>query len=176
MGSRTQEEVSSVLLQIGWHHSYEYFEPTSGLSLDMAQVSTKVAVEFDGPVHYFANETWMLTGRSKLKRRLLDLIGWDVVFIDYRDWDVAPDKVRCIFDAFKKHGVEPNIQMAAAQAVVLKAIPLHPEQPDDAHYAELASKLDRAAPALLPTSDSCRPTDVQPSNSPDFFLDYAPSA
>ena len=52
----------------------------------MAKPELKVAVEFDGPVHYFANAKWMLTGRSKLKRRLLDLVGWDIVYVDYRDW------------------------------------------------------------------------------------------
>ena len=95
--SRTQDQVSFVLNEIGWSHSTEHYDSESGLSLDMAQIPTKTAVEFDGPVHYFANEPWMLTGRSKLKRRLLDLTGWEVVYIDYRDWDSATDKVDCVF-------------------------------------------------------------------------------
>ena len=97
-----------MLNEIGWSHSTEHYDSESGLSLDMAQIPTKTAVEFDGPVHYFANEPWMLTGRSKLKRRLLDLTGWEVVYIDYRDWDSATDKVDCVFKAFAKHGVDPQ--------------------------------------------------------------------
>jgi len=109
LGSRTQDQVSFVLQETGWSHSSEHYDTESGLSLDMAQVPTRTAVEFDGPVHYFANEPWMLTGRSKLKRRLLDLTGWDVVYLDYRDWDAANDKVDCVFQAFGKHGIDPKI-------------------------------------------------------------------
>ena len=63
----------------------------------------------------------MLTGRSKLKRRLLDLTGWEVVYIDYRDWDSATDKVDCVFKAFAKHGVDP--QVAQRDAHLTRALP-----------------------------------------------------
>lgn len=162
MGSRTQEEVSSVLLQIGWQHEYEYFEKDTGLSLDMAQVSTKTAVEFDGPIHYFTNEPWMLTGRSKLKRRLMDLIGWDVVYVDYRTWDEAPNKVAAIFDAFAKHGVDPNMEQATAAAITLKPLPALPANPV-------------AAAALIRQWEAPRLDLGCGSSATNFVVDYTPA-
>ena len=85
----------------------------------MAKPELKGAVEFDGPVHYFANAKWMLTGRSKLKRRLLDLVGWDIVYVDYRDWDAADDKVACLVAAFDRHGVPAVFNTASGPLPVL---------------------------------------------------------
>lgn len=168
MGSRTQEEVSSVLLQIGWNHEYEYFEPASGLSLDMAQVETKTAVEFDGPIHYFTNETWMLTGRSKLKRRLMDLIGWDVVYVDYRTWDEKPNKIDAIFAAFAASGVNPRMEQAVAAAVKLTPLPELPASATAA-YAALKDWVSRSAPSLVVGDAACKPTA-------GFVLDYESAA
>ena len=49
LGSRTQKAVSNALTQIGWDHLDEHYDAESGLSLDMAQLERKTAVEFDGP-------------------------------------------------------------------------------------------------------------------------------
>ena len=176
LGSRTQTEVSDVLKHLGWVHTYEYFEAKSGLSLDMAKPEIKVAVEFDGPVHYFANRPWMLTGRSKLKRRLLDLVGWDIVYVDYRDWDAARDKAQCLTAAFDKHGVPavfstPNGPLPVGPPA--HTAPHDAANASSASFAALqrfaASRLDRAAPAYEPNA-SARPVAAQPA----FYLDYGP--
>ena len=126
--------------------------------MDMAQIPTKTAVEFDGPVHYFANEPWMLTGRSKLKRRLLDLTGWEVVYIDYRDWDSATDKVDCVFKAFAKHGVDP--QVAQRDAHLTRALP---EAESSADFVQLQRY---AQQRLMPT--------FTPGDGAGFVVDYTP--
>ena len=150
--------MSFVLNEIGWSHSTEHYDSESGLSLDMAQIPTKTAVEFDGPVHYFANEHWMLTGRSKLKRRLLDLTGWEVVYIDYRDWDSATDKVDCVFRAFAKHGVDPNVQQRDAH--LTRALP---EAESSADFVQLQRY---AQQRLMPT--------MVPGDGAGFVVDYTP--
>ena len=158
LGSRTQDQVSFVLNEIGWSHSTEHYDSESGLSLDMAQIPTKTAVEFDGPVHYFANEPWMLTGRSKLKRRLLDLTGWEVVYIDYRDWDSATDKIDCVFKSFAKHGVDP--QVAQRDAHLTRALP---EAESSADFVQLQRY---AQQRLMPT--------MVPGDGAGFVVDYTP--
>ena len=150
LGSRTQDQVSFVLNEIGWSHSTEHYDSESGLSLDMAQIPTKTAVEFDGPVHYFANEPWMLTGRSKLKRRLLDLTGWEVVYIDYRDWDSATDKVDCVFKAFAKHGVDP--QVAQRDAHLTRALPEAESSADLSNWAAVRPATTHRRPSRRATA------------------------
>mmetsp|Transcript_34599 Transcript_34599/g.104368 ORF Transcript_34599/g.104368 Transcript_34599/m.104368 type:complete len:237 (-) Transcript_34599:29-739(-) len=166
LGSRTQKAVSNALTQIGWDHLDEHYDAESGLSLDMAQLERKTAVEFDGPVHYFANEPWMLTGRSKLKRRLLDLVGWDVVYVDYRDWDAATNKLDCIFDAFRKHGVDPRV--ARADDFLLKPLPAGESSEEFAALQRYAAA--RLAPSFAPGGGG--ESECGPGG---FFLDFGPS-
>ena len=144
-----------------------------GRQANLAKPELKVAVEFDGPVHYFANAKWMLTGRSKLKRRLLDLVGWDIVHVDYRDWDAADDKVACLVAAFDRHGVPAVFNTASGPLPVLpeRAAPPPASDAFAALQRYAASRLDTAAPAFEPDS-ACRPQHVLPETG--FYLDYAP--
>jgi very-short-patch-repair endonuclease len=86
--SRSQREVSTALARIGWAHDFEHVT-AEGISLDMAQPASKVAVEFDGPKHYLAGASSrrVLDGKSKAKERLLRRLGWDVVRVPYFEWD-----------------------------------------------------------------------------------------
>ena len=56
------------------------------LSIDMANVEQKLAIEFDGPSHFLSDGT--LNGRSKAKTRLLQQLGWRVVRIPVDEWIV----------------------------------------------------------------------------------------
>ena len=59
-----------------------------GLSLDMAQPSTKTAVEFDGPTHYLQGPDGpSLDGRTAFKMRLLGRLGWTCAAVPYFEWD-----------------------------------------------------------------------------------------
>ena len=58
--------------------------------MDMARPSMKVAVEFDGPTHYLlGGATGMIqcNGATAFKRRLLRLLGWEVISIPYFEWN-----------------------------------------------------------------------------------------
>ena len=82
--SRGQKDVSNALDAIKWSHRYEWCTP-EGLSLDMAQPSTKTAVEFDGPTHYL--KSGRPNGATAFKTRLLEALGWRVIHIPYYEWD-----------------------------------------------------------------------------------------
>ena len=79
--------VSHALNVLGWDHEDE-LRTEDGLSLDMAQPSTKTAVEFDGPTHYLKGPDGpTLDGRTHFKRRLLARLGWTCAAIPYFEWD-----------------------------------------------------------------------------------------
>jgi hypothetical protein len=85
--SESQRDVSHALTALGWAHEVEY-RTEDGLSLDMAQPSTKIAVEFDGPHHFnWGPEGPIFDGRTAFKRRLLAKLGWRVISVSHFDWD-----------------------------------------------------------------------------------------
>ncbi|KAJ1458105.1 hypothetical protein M885DRAFT_614791 [Pelagophyceae sp. CCMP2097] len=95
--SRTTRDVSAALARIGWEHDFLYLT-AGGLRLDMASPSTKLAVEFDGPIRYLQRgagpsffssvlDGWVLDGQAKAKERLLKGLGWNVLHISCFDWD-----------------------------------------------------------------------------------------
>ncbi|CAE7246088.1 RAP [Symbiodinium sp. CCMP2592] len=60
------------------------------LAVDIALPSRRLAIEVDGPVHFardVESEALSLLGPSWLKRRLLAHLGWQVVSVEWRDWD-----------------------------------------------------------------------------------------
>ena len=87
--SQSQLGVSHALNVLGWDHEDE-LRTEDGLSLDMAQPSTKTAVEFDGPTHYLlggASGSVRCNGATAFKRRLLKILGWEVISIPYFEWN-----------------------------------------------------------------------------------------
>ena len=85
--SQSQLGVSHALNVLGWDHEDE-LRTEDGLSLDMAQPSTKTAVEFDGPTHYLQGPDGpSLDGRTAFKRRLLGRLGWTCAAVPYFEWD-----------------------------------------------------------------------------------------
>lgn len=54
-------------------------------AVDAAFPGLRVAVEFDGPSHFFANAPAPV-GATAFKRRLLAAAGWDVVSVPWGDW------------------------------------------------------------------------------------------
>ena len=73
---------------MGWAHVSEH-RTEAGLSIDLARVDAKVAVEIDGPWHYLtgSDDRQHLDGRTVLKRRLLEASGWRLVSVPVFDWD-----------------------------------------------------------------------------------------
>ncbi|CAE7650223.1 RAP, partial [Symbiodinium pilosum] len=61
------------------------------IAVDIALPKLRLVIEVDGPVHFACDvesEVLSLLGPSQLKRRLLSRLGWQVLSVDWRDWDV----------------------------------------------------------------------------------------
>jgi RAP domain len=74
-------------------------------SIDIANVKEKIAIEVDGPFHFLlkmdngrlmkhgqsgiANSMYEVNGSTMLKRRLLALMGWNVIVVPYWEWNAV---------------------------------------------------------------------------------------
>lgn len=58
----------------------------SGLSIDCAFPGYKLAIEADGPLHFFWNKPHDPNGQTAFKHRLLRWDGWLLVSVSYEDW------------------------------------------------------------------------------------------
>ena len=73
-----------------------------------------MAIEFDGPSHFLnaigsGKLTTQRNGRTQAKRRLLKLLGWSVISLDYREFDRAEDRgseFEYLRSEFFREGVE----------------------------------------------------------------------
>jgi len=94
--SKSQSEFSSYLRQIGFRHISEVpalppEEDAAGfLSIDMADMERKIAIEYDGSPHFLTElkdgakpNHGRENGQSMAKRRLLEKMGWKVLNIPY---------------------------------------------------------------------------------------------
>jgi hypothetical protein len=104
--SRSQNEVSGILDDLGFHHlaevspvTKENMFPLPGgmLGIDMACRKQMVAIEFDGPSHFLrevgsGKVLEVENGATKAKRRFLERLGWKVVKCRYFDWEKAKSK------------------------------------------------------------------------------------
>ena len=55
-------------------------------AVDVALPSARVAVELDGPSHFFANAPSVPVGGTAFKRRLLRALGWQLVSVPHFHW------------------------------------------------------------------------------------------
>jgi hypothetical protein len=54
--------------------------------VDAALPGDRVAIEFDGPLHFFVNDPTRAVGATVFKRRLLRAVGWRVVSVPHFHW------------------------------------------------------------------------------------------
>ena len=59
-----------------------------GYVVDVAFVDKRVALEIDGPIHFWRSEDmmWQYDGYTKLKQRILEQLGWRVVRVPFFEW------------------------------------------------------------------------------------------
>ena len=102
--SRLQKDVSQALQRMELAVEEEYRCPKSGYTIDIrvrhsggkntAHGSSEAegwAVEVDGPSHFLSCKS--PTGATLIKRRLLELLGYNLVSVPYWEWDgVRQDK------------------------------------------------------------------------------------
>eukprot|EP00808_Paulinella_micropora_P001845 g12166.t1 len=101
--SIAQRQLSRTLQDMGWVHEQEMnlcrgcdlpeflrWERGAFLAIDLASAYNKLGLEFYGPSHFLFDNTAQLTrqrtGSTLLKERLLSALGWNMVYIDFRDW------------------------------------------------------------------------------------------
>ena len=116
--SRAQVEVAERLEGMGLDVEHELVLP-DGLSVDVALLPLKwrVAVEFDGPRHYFRNAKRVPTGRTRFKMRLLRALGWRVLHVPYFDWAKLDD------DAARTEYLKRELAVIVKAAKAAKARP-----------------------------------------------------
>jgi hypothetical protein len=116
--SKLQLSVSKSLKQLGFNHVVEHTismkkmaeidlisippKDIDVLSIDIANLEEKIAIEVDGPYHFILcidsgsllksgninkiQNEYQANGATMLKRRLLTLMGWKVLNIPYWEW------------------------------------------------------------------------------------------
>lgn len=70
--------VSEALTRLGVPHEIEFLTRDKFFSVDIALRGRKVAVEVDGPSHFFANKLNERVGGDKLREQYLEYKGWTV--------------------------------------------------------------------------------------------------
>ena len=69
----------------------EYLTEDGAMSIDIALLDHKIAVECDGPSHFEKNMEKSLTHKTILRNRGLERRGWRVLSIPYFEWQEATD-------------------------------------------------------------------------------------
>ncbi|ORM41828.1 uncharacterized protein BXIN_0634 [Babesia sp. Xinjiang] len=84
--SSAHREVSHFFNLIGVCHRNEVqFGPYLVDIVPETSSSRKVAIEYDGPTHFYS-ETTMRTAKSILKHEILESAGWHVIHIPHQEW------------------------------------------------------------------------------------------
>jgi very-short-patch-repair endonuclease len=82
--SKTQREVGHCLTRLGIEYELEHLTEDGFFSIDIAVVDRRIAIEFDGPLHFTSNT---LEPLGAIRERLLTAIGWRVISIPFFEWD-----------------------------------------------------------------------------------------
>jgi very-short-patch-repair endonuclease len=90
--SRTQSEMRDLLALLFPHKTFrlEHFVEDGGIDLDIYEPSERLDIEVDGPLHYLvdaAGRTRLLSASFR-RDELVRALGFDVLRIDFADWNV----------------------------------------------------------------------------------------
>ncbi|GBE60936.1 RAP, putative [Babesia ovata] len=84
--SSAHKEVSHLLNLMGVFHRNEVqFGPYLIDIVPETGPARRVAIEYDGPAHFYA-ETTMRTAKSILKHEILNSAGWQVIHVPHQEW------------------------------------------------------------------------------------------
>ena len=90
VSSNMHMDVCRHLTDLGYEYTNEVQVFDVGyLAVDIALTGRKLAIEFNGPHHYVVDVTTKVRtedGKTKFKRRLLELYGWRVATVDSEYW------------------------------------------------------------------------------------------
>jgi len=83
--SKFHLEVLRAVRELGYPGEAVELEHLAEYTVDIAFPAHRVALEVDGPAHFFRNAP-VTQGRYVLKRRVLERLGWTVVSVPYLEW------------------------------------------------------------------------------------------
>ena len=110
--SPSHREISKLLAQLGLQHRNE---ATIGpFSLDIYVPDSKIAIEIDGPHHFF-RESDLRTSSSVLKHSILEFLGYQVMHVPFYEW------IQCTSDAKKLAYCSDIVQKAKLEALANSA-------------------------------------------------------
>ena len=123
--SKGQREVGGSLHRLGIPHELEHLTADGLFSIDLAIVDRRIAIEFDGPLHFTRN-TFEPLGHTRLRDRLLSAMGWHVVSIPFFDWDelLQPEQMDAYVRQRLLQDQEKGHQPAAAGGATSASIPV----------------------------------------------------
>ena len=82
--SHFQHEVATCLQRLGLEYCIEYLTADNNFSIDIALVHERIAIEVDGPHHFYDNHEPLAT--TRFRDRLLSARGWRVVCVAHNKW------------------------------------------------------------------------------------------
>ena len=85
--SKFQNEVTAFVRRYtppDWVMETEYF--LEGFHIDIAFPSQKLAIEADGPSHFYPGSDETVT-KDRVKDEILEGLGWRVLHVSYKDWE-----------------------------------------------------------------------------------------
>ena len=89
--SSFQRDVGKTLSGMGVDYVEVHNVEGMGYMVDVALVDKKVALEVDGPSHFWRDmetRTWRYNGSTMLKQRLLEKLGWRVERVPLHEWQL----------------------------------------------------------------------------------------
>ena len=88
--SEFQRAVAHALERLGYPIEMEHVTGDGTISIDVAIVPTRIAVEVNGPSHY-ARHSHTPLGHTKLREQLLAAMGWSAISIPFFEWECLRD-------------------------------------------------------------------------------------
>ena len=84
--STFQHNVEDTIKSLGLETVMEDVTADGLYSIDISVRSKNIAVECDGPSHYYSNLTTVESQKTKLRNQALVSRGWDVMVVPYYEW------------------------------------------------------------------------------------------
>jgi len=89
--SRLQKDVAAILSEMQIEFVEEFIDERSGYSLDLLLRDKRTAIEVDGPSHFIVG-THIPLGKTVMKHRHMQQLGFDLRILPYWEWDQLKGK------------------------------------------------------------------------------------
>lgn len=84
--STFQQNVTDAVKRAGYEPTMEALTEDGLLSMDICLNDKKLAIECDGPTHFYSNAPEKMTQKTLIRNRHLEVRGWKVIMIPYYEW------------------------------------------------------------------------------------------